>query len=79
MEGRGECVTVVWVGVGNVLVEVDATVGKFAEGPLLLELCGGRSGLVLIFAMRVVYRCRLTAMSLFIEIWKLTSSLLGIL
>lgn len=40
-DGRGVC----RVGERDVLVEIDAAVGEFAEGSLLLELCRG-DGLV---------------------------------
>lgn len=32
-----------WCFDGSILVEVDATVGEFSEGSLLLELCGRTS------------------------------------
>ena len=53
---------------GNVLIEVDATVGEFAEGSLLLELCGERTRLVWPLQYTVAYRYRLTTMSSVIEV-----------
>lgn len=53
-------------GEGEVLVEVDAAVGEFAEGSLLLELyvAGRRSAMVFLLIAQIAIECNLRA-------WKL--------